>query len=153
MKKVLMVVIAVAVVAAAGVAAADSASVAVTANVIGTCKFNSGGSITYTDLDPESASGTVAGTVTQPQFWCTNNAPYTITDDKGIHDGTGTFRMQHSNVLSDFIPYTFTYNATGSGTGKTAPITMNIASAITVSDLANVSSGSYADTVTLSFTP
>jgi len=153
MKKVLMVLIAVAVVAAAGVAAADSASVAVTANVIGTCKFNSGGSITYTDLDPASASTTVSGTVVQPQFWCTRNASYTITDDLGLHESGTTFRMQHGTVLTDFIPYTFTYNATGTGTGKTAPITMNIASTIAVSDLANVSPGNYSDTVTLSITP
>jgi len=153
MKKVLMAVIAVAAVAAAGVAVAADTTVAVTANVIGTCKFNNGGTITYTDLDPASTSSTVSGTVSQPQFWCTKPTAYTITDDRGIHDGTGTFRMQHATVLPDFIPYTFTYSSTGIGAGKNAPITMDIASSITVSDLANLSSGTYRDTVTLTITP
>ncbi|MDP1610662.1 MAG: spore coat protein U domain-containing protein [Sulfuritalea sp.] len=135
------------------VMAADTASVAVSATVTGTCKFNSGGAVSFT-LDPSSGSD-ATGSVTQPAFWCTKTASYTVDDDMGIHEavsGSAPRRMQHSS-LSEFIPYTFNYTTTGTGAGKTAPITMDIASSISNADFVNASAGSYTDTVTLSITP
>ncbi|MGV8942621.1 spore coat protein U domain-containing protein [Thermomonas sp.] len=134
-------------------AAADNATVTVSANVTGTCKFNSGGSVSFT-LDPSSSSG-ATGSVTQPAFWCTKGASYTITDDKGINEavaGTAPHRMKHA-TLTEYIPYSFAYTATGSGTGKTSPINLNISASVVNADFVNASAGSYADTVTLSITP
>jgi spore coat protein U-like protein len=130
--------------------AGDTAAVAVSATVTGTCKFNSGGTVSFT-LDPTSASA-ATGTVTQPAFWCTKGAAYSITDDVGLHKSGTIYRMKHA-TLADLIPYTFTYTASGSGNGKTSPITMNIASTVANVDFVNVSAGSYSDTVTLTIAP
>lgn len=134
--------------------AADTATVAVSATVVGTCKFNSGGSVGFT-LDP-SVGTDENGTVTQPAFWCTKGASYTITDDKGVNEAvanTAPRRMVHATVVTEFIPYSFSYTATGAGTGPALPITMNISSTVVSADYVNKTAGSYTDTVTLSITP
>lgn len=133
------------------VIAADSATVAVSGTVVGTCKFNGGGSVSFT-LDP-SVGGVATGTVTQPTFWCTRGSTYTITDDKGLHENGSIFRMQHGTTLTEFIPYTFTYTAGGTGSGKSTAITMNIASTVAQADYIDALVGSYADTVTLTIAP
>lgn len=154
MKKILMAVVAVAVAAmAVSAIAADSAQVAVTANVVGTCKFNNGGSVSFGALDPSLAPGTVNGTVVTPQFWCTKNATYTIADDKGLHESGTIFRMEHATVTGEFLPYTFSYTATGSGGGVNAPINLAITAQVNLGDTLNIAAGDYADTVTLTISP
>ncbi len=128
--------------------AADTQTVTVSATVVGTCQFNSGGSISFT-LDP-SVGGNVNGTVTQPQFWCTKNASYTISDDDGLNESGTTHRLSNG---TDFIPYSFSYTATGTGNGKTSPITMDITSTILEADYINAPAGVYNDTVTLTINP
>jgi spore coat protein U-like protein len=152
MKKSMTVLIALALLALGGaVWAADTTTVAVSANVVGTCRFNNPGTITFT-LDP-GIGGDVVGFVTQPQFWCTRNASYTITDDRGLHESGTTFRMQHATVPAEFIPYSFTYTSTGTGNGRTNPVTMNIASTVLAADYTSAMAGNYADTVTLNINP
>ncbi len=152
MKKLALVVVVTAVVALAGAAmAADTASVSVSATVAGVCKFQAGAKTVTFTLDP-SVGGNVSGVVSQPTFWCTKGASYTITDDKGLNGGGTTYKMKHA-TLTDTIPYTFTYTAAGTGTGASAPITMNIAGQVLAADYLNVSAGSYGDTVTLSINP
>ncbi len=130
--------------------AGDSAPVSVSATVVGTCKFLTGGSISFI-LDP-SVGGNVNGTVTQPTFWCTKGASYTITDDDGLYESGTTHRMKHATE-DEYIPYSFSYTATGSGNGRGNPITMNISSTVLGGDYLNASAGSYSDTVTLTITP
>ncbi len=130
--------------------AADTATVNVSATVVGTCKFLTGGSISFT-LDP-SVGGNVSGTVTQPTFWCTKGASYTITDDDGLYELGTTHRMKHATLL-EYIPYSFTYSATGTGGGPGSPITMDIASTVLGTDYINASAGNYSDTVTLTIAP
>jgi len=154
MKKSMTVLIALALLALGGaVWAADTTTVAVSANVVGTCRFNNPGTITFT-LDP-GIGGDVVGFVTQPQFWCTRNASYTITDDLGQHEAGpgGPFRMQHATIPTEFIPYSFTYTATGTGNGQTNPITMNIASTVLSASYTSAAAGSYTDTVRLTINP
>lgn len=131
--------------------AADSTTVGVTANVVGTCKFNSGGTMAFGDLDPSTPIDKNA-IVTQPIFWCTKGASYSISDDNGSYESGTTFRAKHASLL-EYIPYTFTYTATGTGNGPNSPITMNIAGTIQGTDYVNASAGNYADTVTLTITP
>lgn len=129
--------------------AAGSTTVNVSATVVGTCQFNSGGSVTFT-LDP-SVGGNVNGTVTQPQFWCTKNATYTITDDKGLNESGTTHRMKDTGT--NYIPYSFTYTTTGTGNGKTSPITMDISASVLEADYIDAPAGTYTDTVTLTINP
>lgn len=130
--------------------ATDTATVNVSATVVGTCKFNSGGSVVFS-LDP-SSGGAVSGTVTQPAFWCTKNTSYTITDDDGLYESGTTHRMQHT-TLTEYIPYSFNYTATGSGLGKNNAISMNITATVLEADYIDASAGSYSDTVTLTINP
>lgn len=130
--------------------AGDTATVAVSATVVGTCKFNSGGAVSFS-LDPASTSD-ATGTVTQPAFWCTKNASYSITDDHGLYVSGGAQRMKHATLL-EYIPYSFTYTTSGTGTGKGTPITINIASTVVNANFINASAGAYADTVTLTIAP
>jgi spore coat protein U-like protein len=154
MKKILMGVIAVALVAMAGAAmAAGTTTVAVSANVVGACKFNSGGSVAFGDLDPSLPSGTVTGTVVKPQFWCTKNAAYTISDDTGLHKSGGLFRMQSAVVGTDFLPYTFVYTKTGTGAGKSSPVDLTINAQVDLADTLNIAALGYSDTVTLTISP
>lgn len=132
--------------------AADTANVAVSASVTGTCKFNSGGSIAFT-LDPTSATA-ASGTVVSPAFWCTKGTSYTVTDNTGANASAGVRRMKNTVIATEFIPYSFAYTATGTGTGKSTPITLTLGSASVANvDFINASAGSYADTVVLSITP
>lgn len=150
MKRILLIV-AIAMIAFSGVAmAGDTATVTVSANVVGTCKFLSSGSVSFS-LDP-SAGGNVSGTVTQPTFWCTKGTSYTITDDDGLNESGTTHRMKHA-TNDEYIPYTFSYTSAGTGSGRTTTVTMNIASSVNEADYQNASAGSYSDTVTLTITP
>jgi len=133
------------------VMAGDSTTVAVSANVVGTCKFLSGGTMAFGGLDPSSGVDKNA-IVTQPTFWCTKGASYSITDDKGLYESGTIFRVKHASLI-EYIPYTFTYTATGTGGGPGSTLTMNIAGTITFADYQNASAGNYADTVILTITP
>lgn len=130
--------------------ATDTATVGVSATVTGTCKFTSGGAVSFT-LDP-SVGGPVTGSITQPTFWCTKGTSYTLTDNNGLYVSAGAQRMKHGSA-AEYIPYTFTYTSSGNGTGPATPITMDIASQVAATDYLNASAGSYADTVTLTITP
>jgi spore coat protein U-like protein len=155
MKKLLTLSMILGAVALSGTAmAGDTASVTVSANVVGTCKFagTKTGAVTFGALDPSNAV-LVNGTVTQPQFWCTKGTSATITDNKGLHGGGTTFQMQHSVTTSELIPYTFTYTGTGLGTGPATPITMDIAATVLGGSYSGSLAGNYADTVTLTINP
>ncbi|MGB9629262.1 MAG: spore coat protein U domain-containing protein [Thermodesulfobacteriota bacterium] len=130
--------------------AGDTATVTVSATVVGTCNFKTGGTISFT-LDP-SVGGNVNGSVSQPTFWCTKGASYTISDDDGLHKSGTTHQMKHA-TLEEFIPYSFTYTTTGTGQGKGTTLTMDISSLVKEADYINASAGSYSDTVTLTITP
>ena len=155
MKKLLSLAMVLGLVLLTGVAfAADTNTVTVTANVVGTCRFNSGTStLAFGALDP--SSGAPATASASPTFWCTRNATYSVTDDDGLYDtGPNANRMQHATTLTEFIPYTFTYSpTTGQGQGRTTNITLNISGTVAFADYQNSAAGDYADTVVLSITP
>jgi spore coat protein U-like protein len=150
MRKSMTVLIALAVLAAGGAAWAATTTVAVSANVVGTCQFNNVGAVAFGALD-QVAAPLVTATVTQPAFWCTKNTTWTMTDDSGVNEVTpGARRMANG---TDFIPYTFTYTATGPGAGKSTPTTMNIVATVPAGSYTDVSAGPYTDTVTLTINP
>lgn len=155
-KLVVAVVIAVVVMMAAGMAgtamAAGNQTVAVSATVVGVCQFLTGGAITF-NLDP-SVGGAVNGVVTQPTFWCTRGTTWAITDDSGLHElVAGSPRMLHTVTGGEFIPYSFSYTAGGTGSGRGTTISMDIASSVAAVNYLNALAGNYDDTVTLSINP
>lgn len=141
----------IAVAAFATSAAAADAVVGVSASVTGVCKYSTAtGSVAFT-LNP-ATGGAVNGTLSQPAFWCTKGASYAITDDLGANDSGGAYRMKHA-TLAEYIPYSFTYTTSGTGAGKSAPVTMDIAASVAEADYVDASVGSYSDSVTLTITP
>jgi len=130
--------------------AGDTATVTVSANVVGTCKFLTGGAMAFGDLDPSSGADKNA-TVTQPTFWCTKNATYTINDDLGVNE-SGTQRRV-VNGSSEYINYSMSYTGSGTGGGRTDTKTLDIAGTITFAAYQNASAGGYNDTVTLTIAP
>jgi spore coat protein U-like protein len=155
MKKLLGLAMVLGLVLLTGVAfAADTNTVTVTANVVGTCRFNSATStLAFGSLDPGVGGDVNASTSTT--FWCTRNASYSISDDDGLHaSGPNANRMEHTTTAGEFIPYTFSYTpATGTGNGRTSPITLDISGTVTFANYQNAAAGDYADTVVLSITP
>lgn len=137
--------------------AAGSHSVAVSANVVGTCRFvNAGSAHTFGNL-PFDGAGNATGTTlnTTTTFWCTNGASYTITDDDGLNEtGVNANRMASDTVVPvEFIAYTLSYNpASGTGNGPGNPITLTLTGTVGAT-YTNNSPDSYSDTVTLSITP
>lgn len=131
----------------------DTATVTVTANVVGTCKFSvAAGAVSFGNLDP-SVANDVNGTVVQPQFWCTKGASYTISDDNGANESGTTHRMVHGSTATEFIPYSFSYTTTGLGNGPQDKVTMDIVAQVLGTDYAGALAGAYSDTVTLTITP
>ncbi len=134
--------------------AGDTNTVTITANVVGTCKFNSATStLAFEPLDPASGNDVNAETTTT--FWCTKNATYSITDDDGLYEsGPNGNRMRHASITTEHIPYSFSYSpATGSGQGRTSPITLTISGTVTYANYQNAAAGDYSDTVLLTITP
>ena len=137
--------------AMAGRATADTATVGVSATVLaGSCRFNSGGTVSFT-LD-HATGGNVSATITQPVYRCSKDASFVISDDNGLHESGTTHRMKHT-TLNEYIPYSFTYTASGTGLGNGKPVTMDIASMVAEADYMDVPAGSYSDTVTLTINP
>ncbi len=132
-------------------AMADTTTVNVTANVVGTCRFLTSGTMAFGGLDP-SVGNNVNAAVTQPTFWCTRGASYTISDDNGMYETGTTHRVKHASI-NEYIPYTFNYTAAGSGNGPGNPLTMDISGTIIGADYIGASAGDYSDTVTLTIIP
>ena len=161
MKKILMAGIAVAVVAMAGSAmAAGQTSVTITAQVVGTCKFNSASSnlgLGVLPFDPATGAPLGAQASGSTTFWCTRNASYSITDDDGLYkSGVNANRLGSTTLApqpQEFIAYTFTYNpVSGTGQGPTNDITLNYTATVGATYAGN-SADTYTDTVVLTINP
>ncbi len=129
--------------------ASDTATVSVSATVVGTCKFNSGGTLDFGSL----TSGDVTVNASpQPEFWCTKNTTYTITDDDGLNEVVaGTPRL--SDGSGNYINYSISYTSTGTGNGVGSPRTLDLSGTVLESDYTAVPAGSYSDTITLTINP
>lgn len=133
--------------------AADSNTLTVSANVVGTCKFNSATStLAFGALDPASAgNATASGSTT---FWCTKGASFSMSDDDGLYEtGLNANRMKHL-TLAEYIPYSVSFTpSAATGSGPTTPITLTLGGTILNADFVNASAGDYEDTVVISITP
>lgn len=125
----------------------------VSARVVGHCAFNSASDVDFGDLDQASAADATAnGNLI---FWCTKNASYTLGDETNSGVGDGDFDgVLSSATTTDTIDYSLAYtNFSGSGAGKTSPITSAITATIVNADYVNVDAATYKDTVTFTITP
>lgn len=133
--------------------AAGTNTLAVSASVVGTCKFDFAAStLNFGALDPALATDATASTSTT--FWCTKGAAYSISDDSGLNElVAGSPRMQNTVNPLEYIPYSLSYVNSGAGLGKTAAITLNLNGTVLNADYVNAEAGNYSDTVTITVTP
>lgn len=137
--------------ALAGGAHAATQDITVSANVVGTCRFDSAANVGFGLLDQTSvADATATGSLV---FWCTQNTNYTLSDEANVGTADGVF----TGSLVDggnSIPYELTYtNVSGPGAGKNSPITSVITGTIANADFVDAPAGTYSDTVTFTITP
>jgi len=147
MRKYVITIILAAVVMIGGVAlSADSSTLTVSASVTGGCRFSSGTStLNFGTLDQSSGGDATATGSTQ--FWCTRNTNYTVSANNGLYFDTSR-RMRHSTETTEYIPYNLTFTpTTGTGAGKTSPVTLSLSGTITNANYVNAIVGNYADTV------
>lgn len=145
MKKMQLIVMAAAMLLMAGTAmAAGSATLNVTASVLGTCSIAGTGTLDFGVLDPATAPA-AAATSSGLTINCSNGTPYAVTSSLGgaglgvLSDGTNSFN------------YTLTLPPNGTGTGVAVAynVTGNIAAGVYSAMPANI----YTGTVTLNITP
>lgn len=134
--------------AVAGSASAATTTVNVSASITGTCKFNATPTLAFGTLDQTSAAdATTSGSLT---FWCTKDSGYALVDpDAAVGSYAGTI-ADGANT----IPYSITYNNdTGSGGGKTAPITSTLSATIANANYVDAPAGNYSGSVLFTITP
>ena len=139
-------------------AASTTHTLTVSAQVQGTCKFNTAGPTTLTVatgagvIDPSAAGpATGAANVT---FRCTTGTTSAITGDNGLSFSGGSRRVK--NGVANFMNYTLGLTGaaqvgTGHGAGQDKTVVVN--ASIIAADYQNATAGAYTDTVTLTITP
>lgn len=133
--------------------AADTTSMNVTASVTATCKFLAAPDAAFGALNP--ATGTNVTATSGVQFWCTKGSAYTLAAGNGSnYDTTNSVRRMKGPGAADFIPYTLSpVSTTGTGTGKSSPITVTVTGSVLGADYINASVGAYSDIVQLTINP
>ena len=138
--------------------ASTTHTLTVSAQVLGTCKFNTAGPTTLTIatgggvIDP-SAVGPATGTA-NVTFRCTTGTTSAITGDNGLNFLGASRRVK--NGVANFMNYTFAMTnaaqvGTGHGAGQDKTVAIN--ASIIAADYQNATAGAYVDTVTLTITP
>jgi spore coat protein U-like protein len=137
----------------AGALAAGNNTLTVSANVLGTCVFNSATStLAFGALDPTSAAdATASGSTT---FWCTSGVAFALADDDGLYEtGPDANRMKHVTA-AQYIPYSVAFSTSAAvGGGAGSPITLTIDGTILNADYVGAQAGDYSDTVVITVTP
>jgi spore coat protein U-like protein len=129
----------------------DTRTIQVTANVRGSCRFESTPNINFGDLDP--ALATDKDQAVDVNFKCTKGVAYQLTVGNGLSASGGRNRMKSASG-TEYIPYDVTPKTlSGSGKGFGVSDTIQIKGSVKGPDYQNVISGAYADTVTLSIQP
>lgn len=145
MKKMQLIVMAAAMLLMAGTAmAANSATLNVTASVLGTCSITGTGTLNFGLLDPVLAP-LVNATSSGLSINCSNGTPYAVTSSLGV-TGLGTL----SDGTNSFN-YTLTLPPGGTGTGVAVPY--NVTGLIAAGAYAGMPANIYNSTVTLNITP
>lgn len=145
MKKILVLAAAMAIFASSALAA-GTATVDVSATVVGSCVFNTANAtLTFPALDA-SVVADVPG-ATSLDFQCAAGVSYTISDDTaGAPAMTSTTLAPAQN-----IPYSLTYAAAGLATG--ANQTLAISANVAYADFQNAWVDTYTDTVVFTINP
>lgn len=134
-------------------ALADTANMAVSATVVGTCKLVTVPALSFGTLDQVAAPAVTPAAV-NVTYRCTKNTAPTAFTVGG--SGGGSFTGSLSNG-TDTIAYGITWTTpttggSGLGTGIT-PVDVALSGTIAASVYQNVSAGSYTESVAIAITP
>ena len=137
--------------------AADTYSLAVSAQVLGRCKFTqaAGATLTLTNtvggIDP-SLPGNATGTA-NITYRCTTGQAPAFTTDTGLNVNLGNMRVADGG--GNFMIYTLTLTGGGNGTGFGAgqDKTLAVGGTITQPNFVAAPAGTYTDTVVVSVNP
>jgi spore coat protein U-like protein len=132
------------------VQAADTNTLTVTADINGACGFQLPTStLAFGVLDPTSVADATASV--DIDYWCTVGTTAATVAGDGDHF-SGSRRMNDGGT--NYIPYDLGLAGhTGTGLGKSTPLTMTVTGTIANGDYVNAAVGAYADTVVLTLTP
>lgn len=118
------------------------------------CRFTAPSSVLGVAIDPASP-GPASGSVSL-SFRCTGSsatAAWSLSNGSGLYgSGPTSLRMRHATVVSEFLPYSLAYPASGS-TPKNATQTITVTATVAAADFQNALPGAYSDTVTFSLLP
>ena len=136
---------------------ADTYSLAVSATVLGRCKFTqaAGQTLTITNtvggIDP-SLAGPATGNATIT-YKCTANQAPAFTTDTGTHVSAGNMRV--ADGAGNFMIYTLGLagGGNGSGFGAGQDKTLTVSGTITSANYVAAPAGTYTDTVVVSVNP
>jgi spore coat protein U-like protein len=133
--------------------AADTNTLTVSANVVGTCRFNNATStLAFGALDVTSAADANANG-SAVTFWCTNGAAYTITHDDGLNEsGVNAPNMEHTVAAGSFSLALNLNPTAGTGADRT-PVNLAITGTVANADYIDALAGDYEDTVTITINP
>lgn len=140
MKKILVLAAAIALVSSTAFAA-GTATLNVTANVLGTCIIT-GGNLAFGALDPTTAPAVGPIAATGVAVNCTSGNAFTVTDDAASKPLTNG-----ANQIN------FTLSHAGSGTGTGALDAYPITGSILAGAYSTSPAGAYTSSVTLTITP
>jgi len=137
--------------------AADTYSLAVSAQVLGKCKFTqlAGATLTLTNtvggIDP--SLGTDATGSANITYRCTTGQAPTFTTDTGAHVSGGSMRV--ADGAGNFMVYTLalTSGGAGAGFGAGSDKTLAVGGTILAANNAAAAAGTYTDTVVVSVNP
>jgi len=136
--------------------AGDTLSMAVSANVVGTCKLVSVPPLPFGTLDQVTAPDLNPAAVNVTYRCTKNTGPATFTVGAS---STGTYSglLANTTTAGDTIPYTITWTApttagSGLGTGVT-PVIVPLSGHMLGVNYQNVSAGAYAQAVAVVITP
>ena len=144
------------VLAVSGAMAADGHSLTVSATVLSksNCRFATATSTITLNIDPSSdAAATASGMVAMRCQGSAPTASWSLSAGNGLHGSSPTtLRLQHATNLTEYLPYSLAFPASGS-VPKNVWQDVTLTATVSPADFQNASSGAYSDAVTLSLLP
>lgn len=138
--------------------AAGNNTISVTATVLSksNCRFSTATStLNFGNIDPAGSSDVISSaTIT---FRCGGSAPnatFAISQDNGLHEtGSAANRMQHSTVVTEYLPYTLTLTPLSNTVPKNVNQTLTLSGIVKATDYQSAYAGNYSDAVVISIAP
>jgi spore coat protein U-like protein len=122
-----------------------------TASIANACQLGGTGAIAFGDLDQVTGAAKADVAATGYTLWCTKDYSASISINNGGNESGGTRNLKNT-TNADLIPYTLAWTTPVKGDGKSTDIAtskVGLKGTIAAGAYADVSAGSYDDTVTI----